>query len=142
MKNLLIFGMTIDVMSLRSSLKYTILIIKVCHFISSSKKWSLDYLKGIIPNHLIHQIRSIPVPFWNIADKLIWKFATDGQFFVNNLTNNDPIKAHPKAKLLSSVWKLNLTLKLFAWNFLRDPLLTRYKLRKIGLIDDFLSQRR
>lgn len=66
---------------------------QVCDFISSSKEQNLDNLKGIIPYYFIHKIRSIHIPILNIADKLIWKSANDGQFSAKIATsaNNDAI---------------------------------------------------
>lgn len=78
-----------------------------------------------------------PYSINKIDDKLIWKFIPDGDFLVKTATwaNNNTVPPLPKAKLLNSLWKLNLrpNLQLFDWKFLREILHTGNKIKRLGI---------
>lgn len=65
------------------------------------------------------------------------KFITAGEFSVKSITwvNNLQIQYHPKAKILNTIWRLNLLprIKLFTWKLIRKKLSTRLELKNIGL---------
>lgn len=44
---------------------------KVSPFIPSSKKGVLDNLSGILPDHIMNSIKSIPIPIANMTDIMI-----------------------------------------------------------------------
>lgn len=84
---------------------------------------------------LINKVYSISIN--NIDDKLTWQFTSNGDFFIKTTTwaDNISVKPHPKTKFLTSLWKLNFRpkLHLFAWKLIPDILLTKGKLRHIGI---------
>lgn len=57
------------------------------------------------------------------------------------MANNKTVNLHPKAKYISTLWKLNLRpkLHLFVWKLVQDILATRGKLRKLSINIDNAS---
>lgn len=87
---------------------------KVSFFIDNNKTWNISKLNSILPEHVVVKIASITSPVNNIQDKFIWKCTTSEIFLFKTVieANNDLIPSNPSAKLLNSIWKLQIIPKI------------------------------
>lgn len=75
---------------------------KVSNLIAGFRSWNTEILKEIFPPYITTNIKSIPIPLFNIDDKLTWKYSNDAEFSIKTATwvNNDSVEPQNKARFV------------------------------------------
>ena len=100
------------------------------------KNWNVGILNPLLPIDVVQKILAIPLPIYEVADKLVWGPNPNGEFSVKSaqrLQVNDN-QDHMLKGLLNKIWKLNIPhkIKLFGWLLVRNKLTTNVKLHKFN----------
>lgn len=86
-------------------------IVKISDLITPIKYWNTNALTKFLPDHIANKIKAILILSLILMTELSEIFFSNSEYMVKTVTwanNNIMIRPHPKAKLLNSIWQLNL----------------------------------
>lgn len=61
----------------------------VTDFITPIKLWDTKSLINILPKHIINNIKAIPIPIFDLKDRIAWKFTSHYNFSIKIATWTD-----------------------------------------------------